>query len=1255
MQNMVALPEQSAIVLPFATFFLLPFMSQSISAARKRSTRFSLAVFSSNIFLSSLVGLVSFAAPVAHAAPVTIFSDDFGAGSNVNDIPGWAESGIESNSSSLEVNPTSGDNSASPDGGRFARMDGGEWICTSIDATGYENLTLSYYWRGDGDAEDNESGIVEYFTGGLCAVPLGLTTIASHELDDGNTGSSSWSTLQSVSLPGALDDTTFSIRYKNDASSANENFRVDAVSIAGDAIVTTGTLTVTKVVVNDDGGTKVVGDFSLFVDGNPVISGSGNILSAGVYAVTETPDPGYAGTFSGDCTATGQVVLAVGESKNCTLTNDDIAVAPSAPDVPTNLSVINNNTYFPTVMWDASSGALTYNIWLVNLNTGLVEASDTGLPTNSFTPSSALTDAVYRIFVSATNASGTSAFSSPLDFAVGTAPTTAPDAPVDFSVSGLDTDAPTVYWAPVDGALTYGIYLINFDTNTLVESVSGLTSPEYTSPSIVDGNYRIWVTATNGWGTSPQSAPFDFEVITAPVSVPDVPTGLYATNTGSYLPTIYWTPSAGASHYNIWLVNLNTGLVEATDTGILPSSFTPSSPLTDAPYRIFVSATNDIGTSAFSTPFDFVVGSGPTSAPATPVNLSVMNESTLFPTVSWDAVPDAVTYSIWLVNLDTGLMEAGDTGLGTNSFTPSSPLNNATYRILVSATNGIGTSPWSDPFDFAVGTAPTTAPDAPTDFSVSGLNSDTPTVYWAPVDGAVTYGVYFIDLDANTLIESINGLTSPEFTPSVPLSPADGTYRIWVTATNGWGTSPQSAPFDFEIITSTVVAPDVPTGLYVTNTGSYFPIIYWTPSAGASHYNIWLVNLDTGLLAESATNVSASSFTPSSALTDAHYRALVNATNGIATSDWSAPLDFTIGTAPTTVPDVPTGFSVIDTDTDSPTVSWNASTGALRYNIWFINADTNTLVESVDDLAATSFTPSSALADGNYRIFVNAENGIGSSAWSTLFDFTVSIPVIVTVVTDTDSDGIEDSSDNCPDDANADQADDDLDDIGNVCDADFGAPVTTIFSGFSAPDTNNGENGSGRGRRTNALIGAANFITGVLNSGNNIAPGAFGGSSSDIPLTDDEIDVICSMHKALPQKINSSTLEWFAGYLAGLMNRDADQVLAALKDTALCQTSTVEVRSSESPVSFDVDAKGFPVSSNATWNKCINGTVKLADIRANEDKDEDGKPRDCSDYHTSAIWYHPDLKIYFTFDKKKKTISLPEGYVLQKQEAVSQL
>lgn len=126
--------------------------------------------------------------------------------------------------------PADGDGS-----GRFAKIDDGEWICRSINATGFNTLSLKYYWRGDNDAEDGspDFGLVEYATGGTCDSPTGLTTLATHELDNNPPGGEVWSSLQSIGLPGALNGTTFLLRFRNTANANSEDFRIDGVTVSG--------------------------------------------------------------------------------------------------------------------------------------------------------------------------------------------------------------------------------------------------------------------------------------------------------------------------------------------------------------------------------------------------------------------------------------------------------------------------------------------------------------------------------------------------------------------------------------------------------------------------------------------------------------------------------------------------------------------------------------------------------------------------------------------------------------------------------------------------------------------------------------------------------------------------------------------------------------------------------------------------------------------------------------------------------------
>ncbi|MCP4379325.1 MAG: isopeptide-forming domain-containing fimbrial protein [bacterium] len=154
-------------------------------------------------------------------------------------------------------------------------------------------------------------------------------------------------TIGSVVNPGNVNDTStidtdsFFITYQatvnagvpagtnliNDVDANADNVPADDNNIATVKVIAPpgGTLTVTKVVINDNGGLAVVGNFPLFIDGNPVSSGVATTVDAGAHVVSETNQPGYAATFSGDCDASGNVTVGLGESKTCTITNDDLS------------------------------------------------------------------------------------------------------------------------------------------------------------------------------------------------------------------------------------------------------------------------------------------------------------------------------------------------------------------------------------------------------------------------------------------------------------------------------------------------------------------------------------------------------------------------------------------------------------------------------------------------------------------------------------------------------------------------------------------------------------------------------------------------------------------------------------------------------------------------------------------------------------------------------------------------------------------
>ncbi|MGI9645715.1 MAG: S8 family serine peptidase, partial [Ilumatobacteraceae bacterium] len=124
-------------------------------------------------------------------------------------------------------------------------------------------------------------------------------------------------------------------------------------------------LTVKKVVVNDDGGTAAPGDFTMNVSGSNVSSpsfpgaASGTVLTLdpGEFEVTETGPAGYTAEFSAECSGG----LSLGQDKVCTVTNDDIDDALLVPVDPFRFEDTRQSG-LKVGSADGSAGPLRFNV-----------------------------------------------------------------------------------------------------------------------------------------------------------------------------------------------------------------------------------------------------------------------------------------------------------------------------------------------------------------------------------------------------------------------------------------------------------------------------------------------------------------------------------------------------------------------------------------------------------------------------------------------------------------------------------------------------------------------------------------------------------------------------------------------------------------------------------------------------------------------------------------------------------------------------
>lgn len=150
----------------------------------------------------------------------------------------------------------------------------------------------------------------------------------------------------------------------------NAAVTVNNTNITKAVCLAPSTITVAKVIINDNGQSKVFSDFPLFVDSVSVVRGVATDFVPGTHVVSETTNSVYAQTFSGDCDATGHISIAPGDAKTCTITNNDLALsAPPIFSTPTPvpatlhvIKIVNNGNGGTAVASDFSLHVKNSNV-----------------------------------------------------------------------------------------------------------------------------------------------------------------------------------------------------------------------------------------------------------------------------------------------------------------------------------------------------------------------------------------------------------------------------------------------------------------------------------------------------------------------------------------------------------------------------------------------------------------------------------------------------------------------------------------------------------------------------------------------------------------------------------------------------------------------------------------------------------------------------------------------------------------------------
>ena len=458
----------------------------------------------------------------------------------------------------------------------------------------------------------------------------------------------------------------------------------------------------------------------------------------------------------------------------------DVYIDKNPPDTPsvTGQTITNDTT--PTWQWAAVPDAVKY--WRSYDDTNWTDLGNA----SSFTPSSALPDNTYTLYVrsedSAGNISASGSKTTTIDSTV-----TTPTVYITGYPASVADNTPTWQWDSVSGAVKYRYKL---DSSTLTTGATETASLSYTPGSVLsEGSHTLYVQAQNA--------------------------ALVWSETGSYTVTVDTTPPA------VTYLRINNGSAYATSTSVTLNSSV------SGVYQMRFSNDNSTWSSwqTYSTSKSWTITSGDgtktvyaqyrdslyntTSSVSDTINLDtdtpspsiLINSGADYSTADNRTVTAGVT-----ISGDYGYLEFYDSTNGYSGFISYSGTSvsrsvtftsDGTKTIYVRAKDAAGhISGWVN--DSII--IDTIHPNAPTVSCSSTSPDTTPTWTWSSNGGG--NGTFYREIGDSTPDSST---TSTSYTPTLPF--ADGSYIMYVTERDDAGNVSSAASSSYSL-NVTGISPD---------------------------------------------------------------------------------------------------------------------------------------------------------------------------------------------------------------------------------------------------------------------------------------------------------------------------------------------------------------------------------------------------------------------------------------------------------------
>jgi hypothetical protein len=616
------------------------------------------------------------------------------------------------------------------------------------------------------------------------------------------------------------------------------------------------------------------------------------------------------------------------------------ALAPVS--APIQLSPSGSGTSrMPTFRWTAVADATEYVLAIEDGNFEgevdertftAMEAGCGGGGTCAVSVTTAIAAGLANWRIRGGNADGPGPWTGWLSFAVcvGTLPPTGRPTPLEPS-GAIETDLPIYRFTPVDEATKYFLW-VDGPSGSNIRAVFSASEAgcvgaandcavQPTTP-LASGLSNWWVQAHNSAGAGPWSSLFTvtFGGIAPPALAPATiePQGVVPTTT----PTYRWNAVPTATRYSLWVDDASgprrvNAVYSAAELGCDAGgtcSAVPPFVLVPGLAHWWVRGENTMGNGPWSEPTEFTVAGGPPPPVAPPMAISPLdNIVTSTPSYSWSAVADATEYYLWVKDPDGiriqqvySSVDAGCSGGGTCSITPSAAVGTGLSTWWVRAQNSGGTSGWSMGASFNVGGGSPPAGVATLLAPIGTAGSATPSYEWTPVAGATEYLLWVNDAGGKrvqrvyTADEASCGDGTCEATPDTELLAGVVTWWIRAHNENGSGLWSEGASFAFCGTEALASAPVLisPNGAVSTQ-----PTYEWSAVTGATDYALWVDDASGPAAIEQLFNARASgcadggtcSATPTTPVAAGGCRFWVRAHNSMGAGPWSHVMAFTSG------------------------------------------------------------------------------------------------------------------------------------------------------------------------------------------------------------------------------------------------------------------------------------------------------------------------------------------------------------------------